>query len=81
MIKEPEILVTSFARVGFSGDFGGTYFLTKLVGSAKRNPASLDLIVRGRGHDQYGLAHCFGGVYGLLRRGYCDRTAWPCKSL
>jgi 2-(1,2-epoxy-1,2-dihydrophenyl)acetyl-CoA isomerase len=28
-------LTTSFARVGFSGDFGGTYFLTQLVGSAK----------------------------------------------
>jgi 2-(1,2-epoxy-1,2-dihydrophenyl)acetyl-CoA isomerase len=28
-------MTTSFARVGFSGDFGGTYFLTKLVGSAK----------------------------------------------
>ncbi len=29
------ILTTAFARVGFSGDFGGTYFLTHLVGSAK----------------------------------------------
>src|SRR5271156_5871892 len=28
-------LTTAFARVGFSGDFGGTYFLTQLVGSAK----------------------------------------------
>jgi 2-(1,2-epoxy-1,2-dihydrophenyl)acetyl-CoA isomerase len=28
-------LTTSFARVGFSGDFGGTYFLTQLIGSAK----------------------------------------------
>lgn len=26
---------TAFARVGFSGDFGGTYFLTQLVGTAK----------------------------------------------
>ena len=26
---------TAFARVGFPGDFGGTYFLTKLVGAAK----------------------------------------------
>jgi 2-(1,2-epoxy-1,2-dihydrophenyl)acetyl-CoA isomerase len=25
---------TAFARVGFSGDFGGSYFLTKLVGTA-----------------------------------------------
>lgn len=29
------VLVTAFARVGFSGDFGGTYFLTQLVGTAK----------------------------------------------
>ncbi len=28
-------LVTAFVRVGFSGDFGGTYFLTRLVGTAK----------------------------------------------
>ena len=29
------ILTTAFARVGFSGDYGGTYFLSQLVGSAK----------------------------------------------
>jgi len=28
-------LGTAFARVGFSGDFGGTYFLTQLVGPSK----------------------------------------------
>ncbi len=27
--------VTAFATVGFSGDFGGSYFLSKLVGTAK----------------------------------------------
>lgn len=27
--------VTAFARVGFSGDFGGSYFLSKLVGTGK----------------------------------------------
>jgi 2-(1,2-epoxy-1,2-dihydrophenyl)acetyl-CoA isomerase len=26
---------TAFARVGYSGDFGGSYFLTKIVGTAK----------------------------------------------
>ncbi len=26
---------TAFARVGFSGDYGGTWSLTRLVGSAK----------------------------------------------
>jgi 2-(1,2-epoxy-1,2-dihydrophenyl)acetyl-CoA isomerase len=29
------VLLTAFARGGFSGDWGGTYFLTQLVGSAK----------------------------------------------
>ncbi len=29
------IMTTAFARVGFSGDYGGTYFMTQLIGSAK----------------------------------------------
>jgi 2-(1,2-epoxy-1,2-dihydrophenyl)acetyl-CoA isomerase len=29
------ILTTAFARVGLAGDYGGTYFMTQLVGSAK----------------------------------------------
>jgi 2-(1,2-epoxy-1,2-dihydrophenyl)acetyl-CoA isomerase len=29
------VLTTACARVGFSGDYGGTYFLTQLVGAAK----------------------------------------------
>ena len=29
------ILLTAFANVGFSGDFGGTFFLTRLVGTAR----------------------------------------------
>jgi 2-(1,2-epoxy-1,2-dihydrophenyl)acetyl-CoA isomerase len=33
--SESAIFATAFARIGFSGDFGGSYFLTKLVGSAK----------------------------------------------
>jgi 2-(1,2-epoxy-1,2-dihydrophenyl)acetyl-CoA isomerase len=28
-------LTTAFIKVGFPGDFGGTYFLTKLIGTAK----------------------------------------------
>ena len=27
--------ITAFAKVGFSGDFGGSYFLSKLIGSGK----------------------------------------------
>jgi 2-(1,2-epoxy-1,2-dihydrophenyl)acetyl-CoA isomerase len=33
--SESAVLLTAFAKVGFSGDFGGTFFLTQLVGSAK----------------------------------------------
>ena len=29
------MLTTAFARVAFSGDYGGAWFLTRLVGSAK----------------------------------------------
>ena len=29
------VLTTAFARVAYAGDFGGTWFLTRLVGSAK----------------------------------------------
>jgi 2-(1,2-epoxy-1,2-dihydrophenyl)acetyl-CoA isomerase len=29
------VLTTAFAKVGFSGDYGGTWFLSRLVGSAK----------------------------------------------
>ncbi len=29
------VMTTAFARVGFSGDYGGSYFLTRLVGAAK----------------------------------------------
>ena len=32
---ESALLVTSFARIGFSGDWGGTFFATQIVGSAK----------------------------------------------
>ena len=28
-------MTTAFAKVGFSGDYGGTYFMTQLIGSAK----------------------------------------------
>jgi 2-(1,2-epoxy-1,2-dihydrophenyl)acetyl-CoA isomerase len=32
---ENAILTTAFAKVGFSGDWGGSFFLTQLVGAAK----------------------------------------------
>ncbi len=33
--SEKAVLTTAFAKVGFSGDYGGTFFLSQLVGSAK----------------------------------------------
>ena len=33
--SENAIVTTAFAKVGFSGDYGGTFFLTQLVGAAK----------------------------------------------
>lgn len=35
IMAKTAILTTAFARVGLAGDYGGTYFLTRLVGSAK----------------------------------------------
>jgi len=35
LASERAILVTAFANVGASGDFGGSWFLTRLVGPAK----------------------------------------------
>ena len=32
---ESAVITTAFAKVGFSGDYGGSYFLTQLVGAAK----------------------------------------------
>ncbi|HJW39773.1 MAG TPA: enoyl-CoA hydratase-related protein [Rhizomicrobium sp.] len=33
--SEGAVMTTAFAKVGFSGDYGGTYFLSHLVGSGK----------------------------------------------
>jgi 2-(1,2-epoxy-1,2-dihydrophenyl)acetyl-CoA isomerase len=35
VMAESAFMTTAFAKVGFSGDYGGTYFLTRLVGAAK----------------------------------------------
>lgn len=35
MAAESGFMLSAFAKVGFSGDFGGSWFLTQLVGSAK----------------------------------------------
>jgi 2-(1,2-epoxy-1,2-dihydrophenyl)acetyl-CoA isomerase len=33
--SDKAILLTAFAKVGFSGDYGGSFFMTQLIGSAK----------------------------------------------
>lgn len=35
VMSENAVLTTAFARIGFSGDFGGSYFITQLVGTGK----------------------------------------------
>ena len=35
LMASSAIMTTAFARVGFSGDYGGSYFMTQLVGAAK----------------------------------------------
>jgi 2-(1,2-epoxy-1,2-dihydrophenyl)acetyl-CoA isomerase len=35
IMSSTAIMTTAFARVGFSGDYGGTYFMTQLLGAAK----------------------------------------------
>lgn len=35
IMADTAFLTSAFARVGFSGDYGGTYFLTQMVGTAK----------------------------------------------
>tara|TARA_Y100001970_G_scaffold162688_1_gene198858 strand:+ start:4072 stop:4893 length:822 start_codon:yes stop_codon:yes gene_type:complete len=35
VMSNEAIMTTAFARVGFSGDYGGSYFMTQLIGSAK----------------------------------------------
>jgi 2-(1,2-epoxy-1,2-dihydrophenyl)acetyl-CoA isomerase len=34
-MADDTFITSAFARVGFSGDYGGTYFLSQLVGQAK----------------------------------------------
>ena len=35
IMSNAAVMTTAFAKVGFSGDYGGTYFMTQLVGAAK----------------------------------------------
>jgi 2-(1,2-epoxy-1,2-dihydrophenyl)acetyl-CoA isomerase len=35
LMSRTAFMTTAFAKVGFAGDYGGTYFLTQLIGAAK----------------------------------------------
>ena len=35
IMSTDSFMTTAFAKVGFSGDYGGTYFMSQLIGSAK----------------------------------------------
>jgi len=35
IMADTAVITTAFARVGFSGDYGGTFFLSRLIGSGK----------------------------------------------
>ena len=59
ILAEKAVLTTAFAKVGFSGDYGGGWFLTRLVGEAKAKelyllsdridaPTALDLGIANR---------------------------------
>lgn len=49
-------LTTAFAKVGLSGDFGGTYFLTQIVGSAKAKELYLlSPVISGKEAERLGM--------------------------
>ena len=54
-------ITTAFAKVGLSGDYGGTYFLTQMLGSAKAR----ELYLTVAGIDRAGGA---GARHGDARR-------------
>jgi 2-(1,2-epoxy-1,2-dihydrophenyl)acetyl-CoA isomerase len=58
-MADSAFITTAFARVGFSGDYGGTYFLSKLVGSGKaRELYYLSERVNAEECKRLGIANC-----------------------
>jgi 2-(1,2-epoxy-1,2-dihydrophenyl)acetyl-CoA isomerase len=56
VVGEKAKITTAFAKVGLSGDYGGTYYLTKMLGSAKaRELYLLSPVLSGREAHQIGL--------------------------
>ncbi|WP_375175372.1 enoyl-CoA hydratase-related protein [Pseudooceanicola sp.] len=51
-------ITTAFAKVGLSGDFGGTYFITQILGTAKAKELYLlSPIISGKEAERIGLAN------------------------
>jgi len=44
IMADNAVMTTAFARVGFSGDYGGTSFMTQLIGAAKARELSISRI-------------------------------------
>lgn len=58
MASEDAKLTTAFAKVGLSGDYGGSYFLTQLVGVAKaRELYFLSPVITGRDAERLGIVN------------------------
>jgi 2-(1,2-epoxy-1,2-dihydrophenyl)acetyl-CoA isomerase len=67
VMAESAFMTTAFAKVGFSGDYGGTYFLTRLVGAAKaREMYFLSDRVDAAEALRVGLANCIVPADALL---------------
>ncbi|MCK1744371.1 enoyl-CoA hydratase [Bradyrhizobium sp. 139] len=63
-------ITTAFAKVGFSGDYGGTYFLTQLLGSARARELYLTSPVLTAKE-----AHAIGMVTKVVRDAEIDSAA------
>ena len=65
--SEDAVFTTAFARVGFAGDYGGTWFLTRLVGPAKAR-------------ELYFFAERFGAAEALRARASSTASSPPATS-
>ena len=58
IVSDTAKMTTAFAKVGLSGDFGGTYFLTQILGTAKAKELyMLSPIISGKEAERIGLAN------------------------
>ena len=69
---------TAFARVGYSGDFGGSYYLTQLVGSAKARELyyTADIVDAAEAH-RLGLVNRVVATPAWRTRPWRSPRVWP----